>query len=98
MLWARLPGRALIERPVNQRLSSSAARHPSSAAIRVTPLGHRFRAVAHPKFQENPVLQLVNHRETQAEFIGDFFVKQSLLQTTHHVMFSVGQARKLSSC
>ena len=58
----------------------------------IPPLGHRLGPVARVKFQEDSVLELVNRRETQAEFIGDFFVKQSLRQATHHVMLSVGQA------
>src|SRR3989442_1123582 len=63
-----------------------------SPGISIPPLGHRLGPVAHPKFQENSVLKLMDHRETQPEFVGDFFVKQSLRKATHHLMLSFGQA------
>jgi len=47
-----------------------------STAVPVPPLGHRFGPIVHVKLQEDSVLKLMNRRETQAEFIGDFFVKQ----------------------
>ena len=79
------------------RLLSVQQARSVSAAVSVAPLGHRLGAIVHVKFEENSVLQLVNHRETQTEFIGDFFVKQSLRQAAHHVMFSFGQANDLPS-
>src|SRR6266446_2579749 len=45
--------------------------HESLAAVPIPPLGHRLGPVARVKFQEDSVLELVNRRETQAEFIGD---------------------------
>ena len=61
-----------------------------STAVPVPPLGYRFGPIVHVKFQEDSVLKLVHRRETQAEFIGDFFVKQTFRKAAHHVMLSAG--------
>jgi hypothetical protein len=61
-----------------------------STAVPVPPLGYRLGPIVHVKFQENSVLQLMHRRETQAEFIRDFFVKQPFRKAAHHVMLSAG--------
>src|SRR5262249_44299601 len=57
------------------------SRQASSPAASHAPLGHCLGAIVHVKFKENSVEQLVHNGETQAEFVGDFFVKQSFRQT-----------------